>query len=157
MPHCHTIDNIGSLYSTAIVGHNYKLCILAQLFQHFTSFLYLVIAISLLLAISALSVYGSKKEPTVDVLYGTWINEEYSKIVDQWAKRVYKSDGTIDKYRNHDDTEISGTDLFAVQKIWSEKDGAIYFNVIETYTDSKTEVYFLYKLSADGKTLEMNY
>jgi hypothetical protein len=53
--------------------------------------------------------------------------------------------------------EISGTDLFAVQKIWSEKDGAIYLNVIETYTDSKTEVYFLYKLSADGKTLEMNY
>lgn len=88
-------------------------------------------------------------------LYGTWVNDKMFP-----AKMVKLPDGIdSDYWPSTSSTPFRSAASKYVAK-WTDSDGNAYYNSIDTFTSGDIKghiVYCLWKVSADGKSMEMNW
>jgi hypothetical protein len=131
----------------------------------------LITAILLLSASSFLLIGSTKKEATIEEMYGTWVNSLYSGskyryITNKQAKIIINSDGIIAKY--HSEIDLTGgidpplkkstvpneTYSFSIEDSWIDREGNSWFKV--SCFSNRNEIHYeLWKLSNSGKTYEL--
>ena len=95
-----------------------------------------------------------------EVLYGTWINEEYEGGGN--AKLIIHADGTQKWYLDIEDTREQWTEKCSITETWNDTDGTIWYKIKVSEAGSGAivqdyESYYTMKISHSGKVLEFSW
>ena len=104
-----------------------------------------------LILLSVVLVAGQKS--TAEEIHGTWVNPEYNKS-NQWAKVIFKPDGTWELYNHESYVEPSRTGMFTVVDKGPDPEGFINYKITIVIDIMNRTEYHLYKLSNSESTLE---
>ena len=96
----------------------------------------------------------SEEKEEEEVLYGTWINEEYDETMGI-GKVVINPEGTYEAMANIDgnDPELSG--VFTISAAWDDSDGNFWYKINLESAEVLTG-YFLVLISEGGATLTIS-
>ena len=122
------------------------------------------VSIGILALLFVVSVSFAEEETSFDqtisfeLLYGTWVNEDYNEVWWPWGKVTFNPDGTFAYYGKSNDTKPTKFGTFILKDSWIDSEGNMWILEDEYvgpyFEGKKVSKYVLNKISTSGATLE---
>ena len=96
-----------------------------------------------------------------EILYGTWINEDYNGMHEYSAKLIFEPDSTLYMYYDMSNPKPSFEGRFVITQKWTDSEGYSWYKVEGYfgfhYEGKKANEYWLIRIAKSGTNMEWSY